>query len=114
MPTLRDDVPLKEMLEMAKKAQAMVEGREREDLDTDDQLSLALQRLIEILGEAAKRVSAETRERAEDIPWKKIAGMRDRLIHQYWNVNLDIVWNTVTEELPPLVAALETLLGTES
>jgi len=115
MPTLpaEDLVRLRHMLEAARKAQEMAAGRCREDLDFDDQLSLALQRLIEILGEAAKKVTAATRDRAGEIPWKQIAGMRDRLIHAYFDVNLEILWDTVTEDLPPLVSALETLLSTD-
>ena len=115
MPTLPDEdlVRLWHMLEAARKAQEMAGGRDRENLDTDEQLSLALQRLIEIVGEAATKVSAETCSQTDDIPWKQIRGMRNRLIHAYFDVNLDILWNTVTEDLPPLVSALESLLGSE-
>lgn len=116
MPALpaEDCIPLQHMLEAVQKARKMAAGRARNDLDTDDQLSLALQRLIEILGEAAKNVSQEARAQARDIPWRQIAGMRDRLIHAYHDVNLDIVWATVTDDLPVLETALEALLETES
>jgi uncharacterized protein with HEPN domain len=91
----------------------MIVGRTRSDLAEDEQFSLALQRLIEIIGEAAKKIAAETREQAPQIEWAAITGMRDRLIHAYFDVNLDLVWDTVTEDLLPLVAALESLLTTE-
>ena len=101
------------MLDAARKAQRLVAGRDRRDLTDDDQLSLALQRLIEIIGEAANKVSAETRSQAADIKWAAIAGMRNRLIHAYFDVNLDLLWDTLTEDLPPLITALERLLRTE-
>jgi len=101
------------MLDAARKAQRLIAGRRRDDLDEDEQLSLALQRLIEIIGEAAKKVSGETRTLATSIEWAAITGMRDRLIHAYFDVNLNLVWDTVTEDLPPLMAALESLLTTE-
>lgn len=109
-----DRVPLQHKLDAARKAQTWSAGRDREALTVDEQLSLALQRLIEILGEAAKKVSEPTRSQAADIPWRAIAGMRNRLIHAYFDVDLDILWNTVVEDLPPLIAALEALLAIES
>ena len=99
------------MLDAARKARAMIAGRTRSELTEDEQLSLALQRLIEIIGEAAKKVSAETRSQVTSIEWAAITGMRDRLIHAYFDVNLNLVWDTVTEDLPPLMAALESLLA---
>jgi uncharacterized protein with HEPN domain len=106
-----DRIRLQHMLDAARKAQAMIVGRDREDLNDDEQLSLALQRLVEIIGEAAKQVTAETQARGASIPWQAIAGMRDRLIHAYWDVNLDILWDTVTDDLPPLIDGLESLLN---
>lgn len=116
MPTLPvDDLNrLRHMLDAAKRAQAMSAGRSRRDLDEDEQLSLALQRLIEILGEAASRVTPETRARSDEIRWAAIAGMRNRLIHAYFDINLDTLWTTVQEDLPPLVVAVQALLGPSS
>jgi len=110
MLPVNDRVRLQHMLDASFEAQDMIAGRCREDLSTDRQLSLALQRLIEIIGEAAKKVTAETRARTAEIKWPAIAGMRDRLIHAYFDVNLDLLWDTLTDDLPPLTSELESLL----
>lgn len=112
MPALpaEDRVRLQHMLEAARTARVYVAGRSRQDLDRDEKLSLALQRLIEILGEAGKQVTDETRSRDPGIPWRQISAMRNRLIHAYFDVNLDILWDTIVEDLPPLEMALEKLL----
>lgn len=73
-------------------------------------LQLSLVRLVEIVGEAAGRVSLSTRQRHPQIPWPQIAGMRNRLIHGYDFVDYDILWQTVSEDLPALVAALQPLI----
>ena len=108
-----DRVRLQHMLDAVRKARAMIAGRTRSELAEDEQLSLALQRLIEIIGKAAKKVSAEIRPQATSIECAAITGMRDRLIHAYFDVNLDLVWDTMTEDLRPLMAALESLLTAE-
>jgi uncharacterized protein with HEPN domain len=105
-----DAVRTRHILDAAREAVGFVDGRTREDLDTDRMLSLSLVRLLEIIGEAARGVSAQFREAHPDLPWKSMAGMRDRLIHGYFDVNLDVVWETVTEDLPSLVAQLETIV----
>ncbi len=112
--TRHDDlVRLRHMLDFARKAVAHCQGRTRSDLDNDELLALALARLRELIGEATKSVSAEKRAQITDIPWREITGTRDRLIHAYPDVNLDIVWNTVIEDLPPLIAALEKAIPAE-
>ncbi len=73
-------------------------------------LELALTRLVEIIGEAAARVSPSTREKCSEIPWLAIVGMRNRLIHGYDAIDLNMLWDTVEVDLPPLVAALEKIL----
>ena len=108
---LKDEVRLKHMLDAARKALNFVHGRSREDLDRDEMLTLALVRLLEIVGEAAKNVSPTIKAGNPHIPWKQIGGTRDRLIHGYFNVDLDIVWAIITQDLPPLVAALEQLVA---
>ena len=106
-----DHVRLRHMLDAAQKAVAVSQGRSRKDLDTDSLLNLALVRLLEVIGEAAKALSPEISTAHPEIPWKKISGMRDRLIHGYFDVNLDVVWETVTQDLPPLIASLEQIVS---
>jgi uncharacterized protein with HEPN domain len=107
---LDDQTRLGHMRDAAREAIEMARGQKRQDLDTDRKLCLSLVHLLEIIGEAAKGVSPEYRQKHPDVPWKKTAGMRDRLIHGYFDVNLDIVWQTVTEDLPSLLYKLESLM----
>jgi uncharacterized protein with HEPN domain len=73
-------------------------------------LVLSLIRELEIIGEAASKISAETRSQNTSIPWQDISGMRNRLIHAYFDVDLDTVWSTVSRDLPTLKAELEKIL----
>ena len=107
----RDDtVPMRHMLDYAREITAMVHGRRRQDLDTDRMFQLTLTHLIEIIGEAANRVSAAGQDRYPEIPWPKIVSTRNRIIHGYDAVNYDVVWDIATLEIPPLIAALERAL----
>ncbi len=99
------------MIEAVEAACGFVSGRTRGDLDTDLMLVFALVRAIEIVGEAANKVSAASRQAAAEIPWTLIISMRNRLIHGYSDVNHEIVWKTATEELPELLPKLRSLLG---
>lgn len=99
------------MLEAGRRGLRHIAGRSREDLNSDEMLADAGVRVIEIVGEVARHVSPETRALAPGIPWPQVVGMRDRLAHGYFEVSLERVWNTVTNELPPLISALETLLA---
>lgn len=108
-----DLIRLRHILDAARKATRFAEGRSREDLDTDEMLNLSLVRLLEIIGEAARAVSPAFREAHQEIVWRKMVGMRDRLIHGYFDVNLDVVWETVTEDLPGLIVALEKFVSPE-
>ncbi len=94
------------MLEHAREAMQLVAGRNRSDLDTDRVLSLALVRLLEIVGEAAARVSSEARARHPAIPWLEIVSLRNRLIHGYDAVDMDVLWSIVNTDLPALVRGL--------
>ncbi len=98
------------MLDHAAEAVQLVRGHTREDLDTDRLLALAAARLLEIVGEAAGRVSRDFRERHDAIPWADIVGLRNRLIHGYDSVDHDILWDILTADLPPLVAHLRDAL----
>ncbi len=85
-----DAVRLQHMIDAAQKALTFTHGRSRRDLDDDEMLALAVVRLVEIVGEAAKNVSDSTKAHSPHIPWRQIAGTRDRLSHAYFEVNLDI------------------------
>jgi uncharacterized protein with HEPN domain len=102
-----DSVPLHHMLDHAREAVEMMRGRERRDLDTNRMLNLAVVRLLEIIGEAANRISEAGRSGIPDLPWPQIVGLRNRVIHGYDVINLDIVWKIVHEDLPPLIKELE-------
>jgi uncharacterized protein with HEPN domain len=106
-----DAVRLRHMLDAARRAIDFMQGRAKSDLESDEQLSLAVVRLLEILGEAAKNVSEDLRKDYPDIPWRQIAGTRDRLIHGYFDVDLDIVWQIISTDLPVLVVQLEKALS---
>lgn len=102
---------LRHMLDAAREAIDMASGQQRANLDNDRKLCLSLAHLLEIIGEAAAGVSRESRLRHPDLPWKRIRGMRNRLIHAYFDVNLDVVWQTIQEDLPGLVVQLAGILG---
>ena len=102
------------MLDAATKAVSFVAGTSRNDLDSDEKLSLALVRLVEIIGEAASKVTAETQNRHPGIAWRDIIGTRNRLIHAYEAVNLDILWQIVSVDLHPLTILLERAIEAET
>jgi len=113
MSKSEDDVRLSHMLDAARKATEFVRNRNRVDLDRDEQLTLALIRLLEIIGEAAKSVTSAFKQRHPSIAWKEIAGTRDRLIHGYFDVDLDIVWQIVTQDLRKLITVLEKIVSAQ-
>lgn len=106
-----DRIRLQHMLDAAQQAQMFVRKRHRTDLDEDRQLVWALVKAIEIIGEAAYQISAETKAQTPGIPLEKITGMRHRLVHAYFDIDLDILWKTIHEGLPPLMAILKASLG---
>jgi len=107
----RDEVRLHHMLDAAKEAVSFLAYRTRDELDSDNMLALATVRLLEVIGEAANAVTEETQQKNPQIPWRQIFGTRNRLIHGYYQVDLDIVWQIVKQDLPPLIANLEELLN---
>jgi len=111
----KDDlVRLRHMADAARDAISFAQGKERHDLDADRMLALSLVKCIEIIGEAACHVSDECRKECSRIPWSDIVGMRHRLIHAYYDVNLEVVWRTVKDDLPPLLAELDKLVPPKS
>ena len=107
MPYIDDETRINHIIEASEKAIALCADRQRSDLDSDETLALALVRLLEIVGEASKGISENIRRNNPQIPWRQITGTRDRLIHGYFDVDLDIVWQIITEDLPALVIKLK-------
>lgn len=101
---------LQDMLEAALAAQEFATGKTRTLLSTDRQLEFALRTALTVIGEAASKVSQETRNQHSQIAWQPMIGMRNILIHAYMHIDLDRVWEVVTDDLPPLIAQLEAIL----
>src|SRR5712691_6670575 len=87
------------MLDMAEKALKLAQAKTRSDFDTDETLALALTHLLQVIGEAARRVSSEFADAHPEVPWRAIVGMRHRVVHEYLFVDRDIVWDVVTRDL---------------
>lgn len=98
-----------DILIAAQDAQEMAQGVSYDDLLEDRKLQLALVKLIEIMGEAAGRLSSHARDSVPGIAWRKVTGMRNRLVHDYGNINYQVVLDVVRDDLPNLVAAIEPL-----
>jgi uncharacterized protein with HEPN domain len=109
----RDRVLLSDMPDFARKAQAFLGDKSREALDADEVLTLALVKAVEIIGEAATRISLETQTTLPQLPWKAMTGMRNRIVHDYRNIDRKVVFDTITNDLPPLIAELEKVLPPE-
>jgi len=95
-------------------AQAFVKGLTYEEFTADKKTNFAVVRALEIVGEATKRLPPELRDRYPDLPWKDMAGMRDKLVHDYLGVDLTVVWETATLEAPGLEAEIRSLLLKET
>lgn len=108
-----DIVLLHHMLDHAREAVEMAQGKTRSDLDRDRKLNLSLVRLLEIVGEAASRMTSDERTRYPTIPWPEIVSLRNRLIHGYDAVDFDILWEIITQDLPSLIAELEKIVPHE-
>lgn len=105
-----DAIRLRHMIDAAREAVSFAQGRSRGDLEGDRMLVLSLVKSIEIVGEAAFQISKPTRDELPSIPWEDIIGMRHRLVHVYFDINIDILWQTVQSDLPTLIAQIESLL----
>ena len=106
-----DRIRILHMIEATETALNFITGRQRADLNSDRMLLFAVVRAIEVISEAASRVSEATRGAAADIPWSQIVSTRNRLIHAYFDVDNDVVWKAATEELPALLPKLRELAG---
>ena len=106
-----DSTRLRHMLESASKVGEFIAGLSLDAVRSDEMRALAVVRLLEIIGEAANVVSTEFRDANSEIPWPQIVGLRNRLIHGYTDVDWDVLWDIVTNDLPKLIDALQDLLG---
>ncbi|HXH40821.1 MAG TPA: HepT-like ribonuclease domain-containing protein [Thermoanaerobaculia bacterium] len=102
---------LRHIVESAERVERFIAGRMRADLEGDDQLALAIVKSIEMVGEAAAHVGIAVRAELPEIPWPKVVGMRNHLIHSYFDIDNDRVWDTATEDLPKLKAIIERYLN---
>ncbi len=111
----RDDTTLlRDMIEAAHSAVSAIKGSKQAALASDHVRALGLTKCLEIVGEAAGQLSADLRERYPAIPWDQMIGMRNRLVHAYFEIDYEQVWNALTEDLPPLIEQLQRILADES
>ena len=109
----RDSACLLDIFKAAKLALSYLEGKTKEEFFKDTQCQDAVIRRLEIIGEAAGRVSVATTTKFPKLPWKKMVSMRNIMIHEYGDVDLGIVWDTIQNDLPPLISLLEPLIPKE-
>ncbi|MBF0554770.1 MAG: DUF86 domain-containing protein [Nitrospirae bacterium] len=110
MCSREDKIRMRHLLDAAKEAISFARGKTRRSLDKNRMLTLSLIKDIEIIGEAATSISKDCREKYPHIPWKSIVNMRNRLIHAYFDINLDVVWQTVAVDVPSLIVEFEKIL----
>ena len=111
-PEIEDQASLYDMLMFAREAMSFARGRKRVDLDQDRGFLRSLERVLELIGGAARRISQATREEHPAIPWKDIIGMRNIIAHEYGKVDLDEIWKATQQDVPRLAAALEEIVAT--
>ena len=105
---------LRDILDAIMKTRQFVEGMDFDGFCSDDKTVFAVVRALEIIGEATKKIPDEVRERYPDLHWREMAGLRDKLAHDYFGANLDVVWKTVTDDLPLLRNGVTSVLESES
>lgn len=110
MPPPDDLLLIGHMVDMARTAQQLIAGARRETLDTDVKLQLALVRALQVIGEAAWRVTDPLKDKYPALPWRQIAAFRHRAVHEYFAVDYDIVWRIASRELQPLIDYLSPLV----
>ena len=102
---------LQDMIDACDECPTFVEGMTFEEFDRDRKTKLAVERGIQIIGEAANNIPEHVQQSAPEVPWHRIIGMRNRLAHAFFNVNSEYVWSTVQEDLPPLRQSIQRLLN---
>jgi uncharacterized protein with HEPN domain len=108
-----DRVRLRHIADGLDSAVRFSRARKREDLDGDEMLAFALMHALQIVGEAATRISPETRDQCPEVPWAGMIGMRHRLVHAYFDINFDILWTTASETAPALLTQIRALLASD-
>jgi len=93
---------LQDIFESLEKAEEFIQGLEFEEFKKDEKTIFATIRALEVIGEATKRIPNSLKNRYPDVPWQEMAGIRDKLIHDYFGVNIEVVWNTMKQDLPSL------------
>ena len=111
MRQIDDRARLQHMVDHVQEALDMAQHKSRADLDADRQFNLAIVRLLEIVGEASKRLSEDLRTANPTVPWRRVCGLRDVLIHNYMGVDLEAVWSVVEGRIPALKETVAKLLG---
>ncbi len=101
---------LEDIQQAAQKAIAFVQGFTKDSFAADEKTVFAVTRALEVLGEATKRVPQSLRDQHPEVPWRSMAAIRDKLIHDYSTVNAEVLWNTVHEDLPPLLPKIQRIL----
>ncbi|WP_298817048.1 HepT-like ribonuclease domain-containing protein [Chloroflexus sp.] len=101
---------LKDSLRAIESIEGFISGMDLETFQADDKTTSAVMRKLEIIGEAAKQIPDEIRQKHSQIPWKEMAGMRDKLIHFYFGVDYHLVWKAITERLPHVKREIEKTL----
>ena len=109
----RDDAYLLDNLLAAQKALKFVEGINRNQFEDNEIIQNAVMRPLEIIGEAAAKISKEFRKTHSEIPWKEMVGMRNRLVHEYFRIDLGAVWDTIHKDLPKLIEIIKLLVPEE-
>ena len=107
----KDRARLLHMLDAAEKACRIAGRHTRADIEINEMLELSLVKAVEIIGEAARHVTADTRAQSPNIDWEKIVGMRNNLVHAYFEIDYDVLWSVISERLPPLIINLERLIA---
>lgn len=107
----KDRIHFIHMLDYSKEAVDISKNRIQKDLETDRSFFFTITRLLEIIGEAANKIDHSYQDKFPQIPWRKIINMRNRLVHEYFDIEYRIIWNTIKVELPILIENLENILS---